>query len=120
MARLLFQIATGPENPTRVALAFLIARSAAEQGHEVEVFLGGDAVGLLRDETMDALQGVGTGSLREHYTGLAERGARFYASAMSSKARGVSEDQLGGKQVTFVKPDRVVELIVAADRVVTY
>ena len=66
MARLLFHVATGPENPTRVALAFLVAKAAAAQGHEVDVFLAGDCVNVLRDETMDALHGVGTGSLREH------------------------------------------------------
>lgn len=120
MARLLFQIATGTENPTRVTLAFLIARAAADQGHQVDVFLAGDGVALLRDETMDAVQGVGTGSLREHYTALAAGGARFYASAMSSRARGLGEEQLGGKAVTFVKPDNVVELVVAADRVLSY
>ena len=120
MARLLFQITTGPENPTRVALAFLVARAAASKGHDVHVFLGGDAVALLRDETMDALHGVGTGSRREHYTALADAGAGFYASRMSSRARGLGENQLGGKAVTFVRPDDVVEQIVAADRVVSY
>ena len=120
MARLLFLVTTGPENPTRVALALLIARSAVGKGHEVDVFFGGDAVGLLRDETMDATQGVGTGSLREHYSALADGGARFHASAMSSKARGLGEEQLGGKQVAFVKPDDVVDLTVAADRVLSF
>lgn len=120
MARLLFQITTGPEHPTRVTLAFLVARAAVDKGHEVDVFLGGDAVSLLRDETMDAVQGVGTGSLREHYTALASGGARFHASAMSSRARALGEEQLGGKPVAFVKPDNVVELAVAADKVLSY
>ena len=120
MARFLFHVTTGPENPTRVALAFLVAKSAAAQGHEVDVFLGGDAVHALRDETMDAIQGVGTGSLREHYQTLAEGGARFHASKMSSRARGLTEDQLGGKSVAFVTPDDVVELTLNADRVLSY
>ena len=120
MARLLFQVTTGPENTTRVTLAFLVARAAVQKGHEVDVFLGGDAVTLLRDETMDLVHGVGTGSLREHYTALRDGGARFYASRMSSRARGLDADELGGKDVTFVAPDDVVELALAADRVLSY
>ncbi|HEX2142413.1 MAG TPA: DsrE family protein [Candidatus Limnocylindria bacterium] len=120
MSRLLVHLASGPEHPTRAALALLVARTAAQQGHDVDVFLAGDAVGLLRDATMDAVQGIGTGSLREHFDALAAANVRFYASGMSSKARGVDADALGGKQVEFSPPDKLVELTFAADRVLTY
>jgi predicted peroxiredoxin len=120
MSTLLVQLTTGPENPTRAALAFLIARTAATEGHDVTLFLAGDAVSLLRDATMDATAGVGLGSVREHYTALAEAGARVMASGMSSRAREVSAESIGGKAVEFVTPDRLVQLIVESDRVVTY
>lgn len=120
MSKLLVHLATGPNDPTRAALAFLVARTAAATGHEVSMFLAGDAVAFLRDPLMDAAQGIGTGSIREHYTVLAEAGVTFYASGMSSKARAVDADATGGKPVEFAPPDRLVELIVEADRVVTY
>lgn len=120
MSKLLVHLVTGPEQPTRGALAFLVARTAAEGGHEVSVFLAGDAVGYLRDATMDAAQGIGTGSLREHFTALAAAGGRVYASGMSSQARAIDAAAAGDKQVEFTPPDRLVELIVEADRVVTY
>lgn len=120
MSRLLVNLATGPEHPTRAALALLVAKSAQAQGHDVDVFLAGDAVGLLRDVTLDAVHGIGTGSLREHFDALAAGGAQFYASGMSSKARGVDADAIGGKSVEFVPPDRLVELTFAADRVLSY
>ncbi|MGI8930478.1 MAG: DsrE family protein, partial [Candidatus Limnocylindria bacterium] len=47
MSRILIQLATGPENSTRAALAFLVARTAAADGHDVTLFLAGDAVSLL-------------------------------------------------------------------------
>ena len=120
MSRLLVHLATGPQDPTRGALAFLVARTAAAAGHEVSVFVAGDAVGYLRDATMDAAQGIGTGSVREHYTALTEAGVKLYASGMSSKARALDADGLGGKAVEFAPPEKLVELIVEADRVVTY
>jgi len=120
MAKLLVHLATGPQDPTRAALAFLVARTAAASGHEVRLFLAGDAVTLLRDPVMDAAVGIGTGGIREHYTALAEAGARVYASGMSSKARAIDADALGGKEVEFSPPDRLVELIMESDRVVTY
>ncbi len=120
MAKLLVHLATGPHDPTRVALAFLVARTAAAGGHDVSMFLAGDAVHVLRDATMDAASGIGTGSVREHYAALAEAGVPIYASGMSSKARAVDADAIGAKTVEFSPPDKLVELIAASDRVVTY
>ncbi len=120
MSKILVHVLTGPENPTRAALGFLVARTAAAAGHEVTLFLAGDAVSFLRDATMDAAHGIGTGSIREHYTALAEAGIRVYASGMSSKARGIDAAAAGDKAVDLVPPDRLVELIVESDRVVTY
>lgn len=120
MSRLLVHLSTGPEHPTRAALAFLVARTAQQKGHEVDLFLAGDAVGLLRDSTLDLVQGIGTGSLREHFDALTAGGARFFASGMSSKARALDADSLGGKAVEFSPPDRLVELAFEADRVLSY
>jgi uncharacterized protein len=120
MSTILVHLVSGPEHPTRAALAFLVARTAAEAGHDVSMFLAGDAVGFLRDATMDATQGIGTGSLREHHTALVAAGGRLYASGMSSKARGLDAAAAGDTAVEFAPPDRLVELIVGADRVVTY
>ncbi len=120
MPRLLVHLTSGPEHPTRAALALLVAKTALAQGHDVDVFLAGDAVSLLRPVTLDAVQGVGTGSLREHFDALSQGGARFYGSGMSSKARGVDASAVGGADVELVPPERLVELIFAADRVVSY
>ncbi len=120
MPRLLVQIATGPENPTRAALGLLVAKTALGVGHDVDVFMAGDGVGYLRPETLEASHGIGTGSLREHIDALVAGGATLFASRMSSNARGLGPESVGGLPVTMVPPDRLVELIFAADRVLIY
>ena len=120
MGRLLVHIATGPENVTRSALGLLVARTAIAAGHQVDLFLAGDAVGLLRPATLDAGHGIGTGSMREHVDALLAGGATFYASGQSSKARGLGADQVGDVPVQFAPPDVLVRLAFEADRTLSY
>ena len=120
MSSLLVHIHTGPENPTKVALGLLVARTAAAEGHEVTVFLAGDGVNVIRDAVLDSLQGVGTGSAREHVTALTEAGAKIYLSKMSSMARGVTDADIEGKGGQWAAPEKLVELTVGHERVLTY
>jgi predicted peroxiredoxin len=120
MGKLLVHITSGPEAPTRAALGLLVARAAIEEGHDVSVFLAGDAVQLIRDPVLDSLAGLGTGSLRESFDAIAVAGGRFFLSGMSSKVRGVTEDDLKGKPAELALPKRLVELAFEADRSLTY
>ena len=88
MAQFLVHITHGPEQPTRAALGFLVAKAAIDEGHEASLFLAGDAVQLIREPVLDSLQGLGTGSLRENFDAIVSGGGRFFLSGMSSKARG--------------------------------
>ena len=87
MGKLLVHITHGPESPTRAALGLLVARAAIDEGHEVSVFLAGDAVQLVRPSVLAALTGLGTGSLGESFEAVAAGGGRFYVSGKSSQAR---------------------------------
>ena len=118
--KLLVHVATGSDNPSRAALAFLVAKTAANEGHQVTLFLAADGVLLLRDDVLGSLVGTGTGSLREHYDALVAKGARFLVSGMSAKARGMSEQDLSGKPAEFAMPDVLVRLTFENDRVLTY
>lgn len=118
MARILVHLASGPEHPTRAALAFLVARTAVAEGHEVRLFLAGDAVQLARLETAAAVAGVGTGSLGEHWAALDAAGVPVLLSGMSSKARGVDGTTRGGVELS--PPEKLVELSVWAETTLTY
>ena len=97
-----------------------IAKTMLAEGHEVSLFLAGDAVQLLRDAVLDSLSGLGTGSLRESYEAIVAGGGRFYLSGMSSQARGVTPDDLDGKPAEMAMPKVLVQLAFEHDRVLTY
>jgi uncharacterized protein len=119
MAKLLVHLATGPENPTRAALALLVARTALDEGHEVQLFLAGDAVQLARPATGSLAQGIGTGSFGEHWEALASGGVPIFLSGVSSQARGLEPDGLS-EGAELAPPRRLVELAMWADSTLTY
>ncbi len=119
MSTFLVHIHTGPENPTKAALGLLVALSACKGGHQVSLFLAGDAVHLLSGDHAD-VTGQGTGRVGDHLAGLREAGAAFYLSGMSAKARGYDEGLLEGFEAQFAMPDRLVALTDAADKVLCY
>lgn len=118
--RILVHLTSGPENPTKAALAFLVARTAVEQGHSVSIFLAGDAVQLLRDAALDNLSGLGTGRLREHFDAIVKGGGHFYLSGMSSNARGLTAAELQGKPAELSPPAVLLKLALEHDRMFTY
>jgi predicted peroxiredoxin len=116
----LIHITCGPENPTKAALAFLVAKTALDEGHTVSLFLAGDAAPLLKDAELDKVVGVGTGKLREHYEAIVKAGGKFYVSGMSAKARGMTEADIAGKPAEFAMPTKLVKLAADSDRMFTY
>jgi predicted peroxiredoxin len=120
VAKLLINITHGPEHPTRAALGWLVAKFAVEDGHDVSIFLAGDAVQLLREAVLDNLNGLGTGNLRESYDAVTGGGGRVYASKMSSAMRGLGEVDIEGKPVELVMPKKLLDLSLEADRLFTY
>ena len=119
-AKILVHLTQGTENSTRAALAFLVARTAIEEGHAVSLFLAGDAVQLVRDSVLDSLTGLGTGKLREHYDAIVKGGGKFYLSGMSSRARGLTDVDLKAKPAEFATPSKLLRLSLEHDRMFTY
>lgn len=120
MGSLLVHITHGPDAPTRAALGFLVAKSAADAGHDVTVFCAGDAAYLLKDAVIEHTKGIGTGALSDSLPAVVEQGVPIYVSGGSSNARGVTEADLVAKGAQFATPTRLVELTFAADRVLCY
>ena len=63
--KVLIKSAWGSDDPTKAAFAFLHANAFAEAGNEVQIFLLGEAVNLLKDEMINAVTPVGWPPLSE-------------------------------------------------------
>jgi predicted peroxiredoxin len=63
--KILIKSAWGSDDPTKAAFAFLHANAFAEVGHEVRIFLLGEAVNLMKDELIAAVTPVGWPPLSE-------------------------------------------------------
>ena len=118
--RFLVHVHTGPQDPTKAALAFLVAATPLRQGHAVDLFLAGDGVSLLTAEALGAVEGRGTGRLGAHLEEIVARGGRFYLSGMSARARGLGEELLANRRAEFAMPDALVRLAAEADVVLSY
>ena len=118
--KILVHITHGLADATRAALAFLVAKTALDEGHTVSLFLAGDAAVLLRDAELNAVTGLGTGKLRDHYDAIVKAGGKFYLSGMSAKARNVTDADIAGKPAEFAMPTVLVRLATDSDRMFTY
>ena len=65
MSHILVKSAWGSDDPTKAAFAFLHANALKEAGHEVEIFILGEAVSLMRDPVAQAVVPVGWPPLAE-------------------------------------------------------
>ncbi len=120
MANILIHVTTGPENPTKAALAFLIAKTALAEGHSVTLFLAGDGVHLLGADALAGVEGSGTGKLKEHFDAIVDNGGRFYLSGMSAKARGYGNELIENRPAEYAMPNVLVRLLLESDKALTY
>jgi len=65
MSKVLVKSAWGSDGPTKAAFPFLHANTLAEAGHEVQIFLLGEAVSLMRTPVANAVVPVGWPPLAE-------------------------------------------------------
>jgi len=63
--KVLVKSAWGSDDPTKAAFPFLHGNALAEAGHEVQIFLLGEAVSLMRDPVAHAVIPVGWPPLAE-------------------------------------------------------
>lgn len=111
--------AWGSDDPTRAAFAFLHGLALSEAGHNVQIFLLGEAVSLMRKSVAQAVVPVGWPPLSGTMEKVTARQIQIYACGACSRARSVTEADLSQWGAKYGSPAIFVSLVEWADRVIT-
>jgi predicted peroxiredoxin len=117
--KILMKSAWGSDDPTKAAFPFSHGLALAEAGHEVQIYLLGEAVVLMRRALANAVTPVGWPPVGETLDKLASRHVPIYACGACSRARGVTEADLNNYGAKFGNPAVFVSLIEWADHIIT-
>jgi len=79
--KILMKSAWGSDDPTKAAFPFSHALALAEAGHEVQIYLLGAAVVLMRKVVADAVTPVGWPTVGEFLNKLSAKHVQIYAAA---------------------------------------
>jgi predicted peroxiredoxin len=111
--------AWGSDDPTKAAFPFLHGYALAEAGHEVQIFLLGEAVSVMRKSVASAVVPVGWPPLAETLDKVVAKHIQIYACGACCRARGVAETDLNQWGAKFGTPTIFVSLVEWADRIIT-
>jgi uncharacterized protein involved in oxidation of intracellular sulfur len=92
--KILMKSAWGSDDPTKAAFPFSHGLALAEAGHEVQIYLLGEAVVLMRKVVADAVTPVGWPTVGDFLNKLAGKHVQIYACGACARARGVTETDL--------------------------
>src|SRR4026208_2527050 len=117
--KIMLKSAWGSDDPTKAAFPFLHGDALSEAGHEVQIFLLGEAVSLMRKSAANAVVPAGWPPPGEVLAKLAAKKIPISACGACSRARGVTETDLAEFGAKFGNPKIFVSLIEWADKVIT-
>jgi len=117
--KIMIKSAWGSDDPTKAAFPFLHGDALSEAGHEVQIFLLGEAVSLVRKSVANSVVPVGWPPLSEAQGKIAAKKIPIYACGACSRARGVTEADLAEYGAKFGNPKIFVSLVEWADRIIT-
>jgi len=117
--KIMMKSAWGSDDPTKAAFPFSHGLALTEAGHDVQIFLLGEAVVLMRKAVASAVTPVGWPPVGDFLDKLAAKHVPIYACGACSKARGVTEADLANYGAKFGNPTIFVSLVEWADHVIT-
>ena len=118
---IMMKSAWGSDDPTKAAFVFAHGLALAEAGHEVQIFLLGEATNLMRKATSDSYLGpcLSGSPISEFRDKIVARKIPVYACGACSRARGVTEADLANWNAKFGSPAIFVPMVEWADRIIT-
>jgi predicted peroxiredoxin len=117
--KIMMKSAWGSDDPSRASFPFAHGLALADAGHEVQIFLIGEATYLMRKVTANAVMPVGWPPLSEMLDKVVAKHIPIFSCGVCSRARGVTEADLNQWGAKFGSPAIFVSLVEWADRIIT-
>jgi len=117
--KIMMRSSWGTDDPTRASFVFAHALALSDAGHEVQIFLTGDATSLMRKATSDAVVSMGWPPLSELREKIVAKHIPVFSCGACSRARGISENDLANWGAKFGNPAIFVSLVEWADHIIS-
>ena len=99
--KVMMKSAWGSDDPTKAAFPFSHGLALSEAGHDVQIYLLGEAVSLMRKAVANSVTPVGWPPIVESLAKLAAKKVPIFACGACSRARGVTEEDLSNFGAKF-------------------
>lgn len=118
MAKIFMKSSWGSDNPTNAEMVFGHGNALASAGHEVRIFLLGEAVTLTRAVVRENLMPVGWPSVAEQWSESIELGIRIEICGACSRARGVTNKEIVDAGAILGTPESFVEDVEWSEKII--
>ena len=118
MSKIFMKSSWGSDDPTRAAMVLSHGHALASAGHEVRIFLLGEAVCLAREVVRENLQPVGWPSIAEQWKNALDEGVRIEFCGACSRSRGITEEDMANAGGQPGNPSTFVEDVEWSDKIV--
>jgi predicted peroxiredoxin len=115
MARFVIAGSKGTDDPTMATLVFIASKAAKEQGHDVILWLQGEAVVLARKGVVDGVQEVGLPALKVLANAVQLLDIPIWVCSACAMARQIGESELEIGAMMKGMPD-YVKAVAESDR----
>ncbi|MGH1536899.1 MAG: DsrE family protein [Gammaproteobacteria bacterium] len=119
MSKIFMKSSWGSDNPTNAEMVFGHGNALASAGHEVRIFLLGEAVTLARPNVRENMIPVGWPSVAQQWNESIKLEIRIECCGACSRARGVSEDEIMNAGAIIGTPDSFVEDVEWSEKIIT-
>ncbi|MFA9460216.1 DsrE family protein [Thiohalorhabdus methylotrophus] len=89
--KVVVSVTHGTDDPTQATLGVLAAKAAADQGHEVTVWLQGEGAVLANKNVYPHVQGVNMPAMKDAMEALVDKGVPVWVCKACGVARDVGE-----------------------------
>ncbi len=118
MAKIFMKSSWGSDDPTRAAMVFGHANALAGAGHEVRIFLLGEATVLARPVVRENVLPMGWPSVAEQWNESIGHGIRIECCGACSRSRGVTEKEIFDSGARIGSPDTFVEDVEWSEKII--